>query len=155
MNDKSEVKGKPTHGQGAARLIDMADPAPGEDPNEFQGHRHGAGVSFIVVDAPPGGGPRLHKHPYEEVFVVQEGTATFTAGGETIEVEGGQIVVVPAGVPHRFVNSGRGGCGRWTYTPATGSSPSGSKTDRRTPRPAGRADLFLRASGYDLFVSGL
>jgi len=36
---------------------------------------------LIVVDARPDGGPRLHRHPYEEVFVVQEGTATFTAGG--------------------------------------------------------------------------
>ena len=90
------------------RVIDLADPARGEDPGEFQGHRHGASVSFIVVDAPPGGGPRLHRHPYEEVFVVQEGTATFTAGEEIIEASGGQVVVVPAGVPHKFVNSGAG-----------------------------------------------
>jgi mannose-6-phosphate isomerase-like protein (cupin superfamily) len=40
----------------------------------------------MIVDAPPVGGPRLHKHPYEGVFVVQEGNATFTAGEETIEV---------------------------------------------------------------------
>ena len=33
----------------------------------------------MVVNAPPGGGPNLHTHPYEEVFVVQEGHATFTA----------------------------------------------------------------------------
>jgi len=50
----------------------------------------------------------LHRHPYEEVFLVQEGTATFTAGDETIEVSGGQVVVVPAGVAHGFVNSGSG-----------------------------------------------
>jgi mannose-6-phosphate isomerase-like protein (cupin superfamily) len=37
--------------------------------------------------------------------VVQEGTATFTAGEETIEVRGVQVVVVLAGVAHRFVNS--------------------------------------------------
>jgi hypothetical protein len=60
----------------------------------------------MVVDAPPGGGPRLHRHPYEEVFVVQEGTATFTAGDKTVEVKGGHAVVVPTGVPHKFVNSG-------------------------------------------------
>ena len=38
------------------RVIDMADPARGDDPGEFQGYRHGAGVSFIVVrvrDATP------------------------------------------------------------------------------------------------------
>ena len=88
------------------RVVEMADPARGEDANEFQGFRHGAGDSFIVVEALPGGGPRLHKHPYEEVFVVQEGTATFTVGDEIIEARGGQVVVVPAGVAHKFVNSG-------------------------------------------------
>lgn len=45
---------------------------------------------------------------YEEVFFIQEGTATFTAGDETIEAKGGQVVVVPAGGPHKFVNSGAG-----------------------------------------------
>ena len=43
----------------------------GEVPSrEYTGEELGAGVCVIVVDAPPGGGPRLHKHPYEEVFVV-------------------------------------------------------------------------------------
>jgi mannose-6-phosphate isomerase-like protein (cupin superfamily) len=55
-----------------------------------------------------GGGPRLHRHPYEEVFVVQEGSATFTAGDDVIDARGGQVVVVPAGVAHKFVNSGAG-----------------------------------------------
>ncbi len=92
-------------GSGAARIVDLA---LGETANEFQGYHHGAGISFIVIDAPPGSGPKLHKHPYEEVFVIQEGTATFTAGDDVIEVRGGQVVVVPAGVPHKFVNSGAG-----------------------------------------------
>jgi mannose-6-phosphate isomerase-like protein (cupin superfamily) len=60
-----------------------------------------------VVDAPPDGGPKLHKHLYEEIFLVQEGRVTFTAGDEVIEA-GGQVVVVPAAVPHTFVNSGVG-----------------------------------------------
>ena len=89
-------------------VIDMADPARDDDPNEFQGYHHDAGVSFIVVDAPPGSDPKLHRHPYEEVFVIQEGTATFTAGEEVIEARGGQVVMVPAGVPHKFVNTGAG-----------------------------------------------
>ena len=62
----------------------------------------------MVVDAPPGGGPKLHRHPYEEVFLVQEGSATFTAGEQTVEVKVGQVVVVPAGVAHKFVNTGAG-----------------------------------------------
>ena len=90
-------------------VIDVADLAHGETSYEFEGRHHGdAGASFIVVDAPPGSGPKLHKHPYEEIFVVQEGTVTFTAGDDVIEAHGGQVVVVPAGVPHKFVNSGPG-----------------------------------------------
>ena len=90
------------------RVLDTADPARGEEAGEFQGRLLGASVSVIVVDAPPGGGPRLHRHPYEEVFVVQEGSATFTAGEDVIEATGGQVVVVPADVAHKFVNSGAG-----------------------------------------------
>jgi mannose-6-phosphate isomerase-like protein (cupin superfamily) len=40
--------------------------------------------------------------------VVQEGSVRFIAGEEVVEAGGGQVVVVPAGVPHRFVNSGSG-----------------------------------------------
>ena len=75
----------------------------------FEGYLHeDAGVSFLLVNAPPGGGPALHQHAYAEVFVVQEGHARFTAGDETLEVAGGHVVVVPPGTPHKFVNDGDG-----------------------------------------------
>ena len=90
------------------RVLDIADPARGEEAGEFQGHLLGASVSVIVVDALPGGGPRLHRHPYEEVFVVLQGSATFTVGDDVIEARGGQVVMVPAGMAHKFVNSGAG-----------------------------------------------
>ena len=108
MNAGPEEKDRLTQQGGAARVVELGDPARGDDAGELQGYHLGANVSVIVVDAPPGGGPKLHRHPYEEVFVVQEGSATFTAGDETTEVEGGQVVVVPAGVAHKFVNSGTG-----------------------------------------------
>lgn len=66
----------------------------------------GARVSVIAVDAEPGRGPRLHRHPYEEVFVVLEGEATFTLGDQQRVVRAGEVVVAPADVPHAFVNSG-------------------------------------------------
>lgn len=93
----------------SAVVLDSADliAEPGEG-YEFRGEPHGAAVSSIAVDAAPGEGPRPHRHPYAEVFVVQEGVATFTAGVEAIEARAGQVVVVPAGVPHRFVNRGPG-----------------------------------------------
>ena len=77
--------------------------------HEMEGYLHGATpVSIIFFDGPPGSGPRLHRHPYAEVFIVQEGQATFTVGEETFEVTGGQIAIAPAGVAHKFVNSGSG-----------------------------------------------
>jgi quercetin dioxygenase-like cupin family protein len=42
--------------------------------HELVGAEHGGvGVCILFVDAAPGQGPALHKHPYEEVFIVQEG----------------------------------------------------------------------------------
>ena len=64
-------------------------------------------VSFFLINGPPGEGPSLHSHPYEEIFVIQEGQVTFTVGDATIEATGGQIVIAPAGIPHKFVNSGK------------------------------------------------
>ena len=74
----------------------------------FEGDKHGDGtpVSSFIVSTPPGKGPRLHKHPYAEVFVVLEGEAIFTASDEEVAVPGGNVVVVPPETPHKFVNSG-------------------------------------------------
>ena len=81
----------------------------GETARVFDGFQYGdTNVSFFLLnDAPPGDGPSLHSHPYEEIFVIQEGQVTFTVGDSTIEATGGQIVIAPAGIPHKFVNSGK------------------------------------------------
>lgn len=80
-----------------------------ENAHEFQGYAYGGtNISLILVDMPPGKGPRLHSHPYEEIFIVQEGQVTFTVGSATLEARAGQIVIVPPGAPHKFVNSGQG-----------------------------------------------
>ena len=60
------------------------------------------GVSMFVTRYEDGQGPDLHLHPYPEAFVVEEGTARFTVGEESVEVAGGHIVVVPAETPHGF-----------------------------------------------------
>lgn len=78
-------------------------------PRLFEGAEHGVpGLSFFLVDSRPGQGPALHRHPYAEVFVVQEGQATFRVGDVVTEAGAGQIVVAPPDVPHRFTNSGTG-----------------------------------------------
>jgi mannose-6-phosphate isomerase-like protein (cupin superfamily) len=72
--------------------------------HEFEGIHQDTNVSFIWVDMPPGGAIRLHKHPYEEIFIIQEGVSTFTVGSGTLEAHTGQIIIVPAEVPHKFMN---------------------------------------------------
>jgi mannose-6-phosphate isomerase-like protein (cupin superfamily) len=88
-----------------ATVVNMTD-LPGKTSRQFEGYRYGdVNVSFFVSATPPGRGPSLHTHPYAEVFVVQSGSLSFVVGDQTIEVPAGQIVVVPAGVPHKFTNT--------------------------------------------------
>lgn len=80
-----------------------------EHAHEFVGADHGdVPVSVILVHSAPGVGPALHRHPYAEVFVVESGQATFQLGERRIVVEGGQIVIGPADIPHGFTNTGTG-----------------------------------------------
>ncbi len=89
-------------------VIDV-DRLPGsETASRFDGHEHGASVSFFISRNPPGTGPDLHRHPYEETFIVQDGKVRFTVGEQTIEATAGEIVIVPAGTPHKFVSCGSG-----------------------------------------------
>ncbi len=77
------------------------------DTYEFEGLRYSdTRVSFIWVDMKPGDGVRLHKHPYEEIFIVQEGMAIYTVGSTIIEACAAQIIIVPADTPHKFSNTG-------------------------------------------------
>jgi mannose-6-phosphate isomerase-like protein (cupin superfamily) len=76
---------------------------------EWQGETRGAGICVIAnrIEG-PGGGPKLHTHPYAEVFVIREGRALFTLGDAKVEAGAGQILVAPAGTPHKFENLGPG-----------------------------------------------
>ena len=91
------------------RVIDKDELPHSGSAHRFEGYRYGdVNVSFFLSETPPGRGPQLHRHPYDEVFVVQEGDLAFTVGDATIEATGGQIVIAPAGTPHKFVNPGTG-----------------------------------------------
>lgn len=76
--------------------------------SELQGIEAGGVTSLIFIDSRPGEGPRLHRHPYHEIFIVLEGRTTFTVGTQSLAAGAGQIVVVRPGVAHKFVNSGTG-----------------------------------------------
>lgn len=90
-------------------ILNQADLSTDSGAREWEGyHFNDTAVSLILVDLPPGGGPRLHRHPYAELFIVHEGRARFTVGAATVDAEAGQIVIVPAEVPHKFINVGQG-----------------------------------------------
>ena len=84
------------------KLIEVEDLRLGETAARYEGADYGGTVSFFITDHPKGEGPDLHRHPYDETFVVRDGRARFTAGEETIEAGPGQIVFVPANTWHGF-----------------------------------------------------
>jgi mannose-6-phosphate isomerase-like protein (cupin superfamily) len=74
----------------------------------LEGGVYGATVSVILDEGDVGHGPRLHRHPYDETWVVIEGNVTFREGDSSFAALAGDIVVVPPGVPHKFANAGPG-----------------------------------------------
>jgi quercetin dioxygenase-like cupin family protein len=77
---------------------------PGNLVGRFEGREHGSSVSFFIGTFEAGTGPGLHTHPYDETFIVEAGSAAFTVADETFELGAGQIAVVPANTPHKFVS---------------------------------------------------
>ena len=60
-------------------LLGVAGPAGIEEdelPGRFEG-ADGARRVVFLARTPPGRGPNLHRHPYEETFVVHEGRLSF------------------------------------------------------------------------------
>lgn len=68
-----------------------------------EGRDIGSGISIIRErTGVTGSGPRLHRHPYSETFVIIRGRARFTVGTEEREGGAGEVLVVPANTPHKF-----------------------------------------------------
>jgi len=76
---------------------------------ELQCGAYGADICIIFNFLPePGGGPRLHRHPYAETFIVRSGIGLFTVGDQQITATAGQILITPPDTPHKFTNIGPG-----------------------------------------------
>jgi quercetin dioxygenase-like cupin family protein len=77
--------------------------------HEFVGADHDSvGISFFLVIGEPGRGTRLHKHDYDEIVYVIEGRSRWRVGDQEREAKAGDVLIVRAGEPHKFVNSGDG-----------------------------------------------
>ena len=62
---------------------------------------------YCLIDMyiPPGGGPGLHRHDFEEMFTVLDGEIEATFRGEMVAVRRGGTINIPANAPHAFINA--------------------------------------------------
>jgi quercetin dioxygenase-like cupin family protein len=61
---------------------------------------------YCLIDmlVPPGGGPGLHRHDFEEMFSVLEGEIEVTFRGQKVRAMAGVTVNIPANATHFFKN---------------------------------------------------
>jgi mannose-6-phosphate isomerase-like protein (cupin superfamily) len=80
---------------------------PGEFTHRLTGDQYGfEGLSFIITETHPFGGPGLHVHDTEEAHVLLEGSVQYRIGDKTFTVQAPYVARVPSGVPHTFMNVG-------------------------------------------------
>jgi quercetin dioxygenase-like cupin family protein len=70
----------------------------------LSGEQTGGRYSLIDMLVPPGGGPPLHRHDFEEMFSVLDGEIELTFRGATQRAAAGTVVNIPANAPHAFRN---------------------------------------------------
>jgi mannose-6-phosphate isomerase-like protein (cupin superfamily) len=99
-----EADGRPAS---KARLFDPAQEVPWR--GSLEGIALGGPTTVLTYGTDEiGAGPRLHVHPYDETFIIIEGHARFFVGDTTLDASAGEVVLGPAGVPHKFQNLGPG-----------------------------------------------
>lgn len=73
----------------------------------FNGGNFGCpSISVMLGDVQPGDRVPLHRHDYDELFVVQAGIGIYTIGETSVKATAGHLVLIPAGQPHSITNAG-------------------------------------------------
>ena len=72
----------------------------------LEGARYGIRSSLYRSTVAPGSGPVPHTHPYDEIFAIEAGEVRFDVDGVAVDAVAGDVVIVPAGAVHGFVNTG-------------------------------------------------
>jgi mannose-6-phosphate isomerase-like protein (cupin superfamily) len=66
----------------------------------------GAHTQLVIMTIPPGGEIGEEVHEVDQILTFVSGVAEARVGGRTRQVSQGDLVVVPAGTGHNFVNAG-------------------------------------------------
>jgi mannose-6-phosphate isomerase-like protein (cupin superfamily) len=82
--------------------------AGGGELRQLSGSDYGLTTSVMHAQVAPGNGPRRHRHPHAEIFVLHDGRGRFEVEGTHFDAEAGDVVIVPPDVWHSFVNTGSG-----------------------------------------------
>jgi mannose-6-phosphate isomerase-like protein (cupin superfamily) len=99
----------PPDGRPAAKLRLFDAKADGAWRGHVLGDSLGTSVTVLAYGNDViGQGPKLHVHPYDEVFVVLEGTATLYLGdpAKAVELPRGSVAVVEPGTAIQVANRG-------------------------------------------------
>jgi quercetin dioxygenase-like cupin family protein len=64
---------------------------------------HGAQSTFVVWTMKKGAIVPLHHHPNEQITWITKGQAIVYSGGKKYVMNAGDLMVVPANIPHEFV----------------------------------------------------
>jgi quercetin dioxygenase-like cupin family protein len=89
----------------AFRLSDLVAYAPAAIVSRTLARAAGGSATLFAVDA----GQALSEHtaPFDALVCVLDGTATLTIGGKVVTASTGEVVLMPANVPHALEAPGR------------------------------------------------
>ncbi len=80
--------------------------ADGGELRQLSGSDYGLTTSVMHAQVAPRSGPRRHRHPHAEIFVLHDGQGRFEIEGTHFDAQAGDVVIVPPDVWHSFVNTG-------------------------------------------------
>lgn len=98
--------------------------------SDYVEHLRRPDLSVGTLSLPAGGVDGQSPHDEDEVYVVTDGAAQFTAGDVTVAVAPGTTLFVPAGEPHRFHDITADLAALVFFGPAYGSRSAAAESGR-------------------------
>jgi len=98
MTDVPERKVEPLPSDRASILSELVDVAPGAIVSRVLAKSGGGNVTLFAFDR--GQGLSEHTAPFAALVQVVDGCLELTIGGAEVRVGGGEVILMPANIPH-------------------------------------------------------